>query len=33
MILPPNAHIIFVLLFLAFVLVFVGANWRGRRPQ
>jgi len=27
------AHIPFVLLFLAFALVFVGANWRGQRRK
>jgi hypothetical protein len=31
MILLPDAHIVFVLAFLAFVVLFVCANWRGRR--
>ena len=28
---PPNAHVVFVLVFLGFVLVFVCAHWSKRR--
>jgi hypothetical protein len=29
---PPSAALVLVLALLAFVIVFAGFNWKGRRP-